>query len=242
LALGILSIPVAIGCVFLIYFIAFGILSVLQSKNKKLKEQISENNFIASAIISPVVTILSLLIIVIISGGNISSYGIINLDSTIINSIIYGFIFGGIILISIEIVLKIVNTSDTEKVPDKHGIIQIFILIVVLASIAEEFAFRGLIQRTIELNLPLSVQVFDLNITLGIIIGAIIFSLVHLSLISRKPKIVVALTMISAFLLGIIAGYFYDLTNCLIAAIIVHMEFNFVNLIIMDIKNQSMKG
>jgi len=105
--------------------------------------------------------------------------------------------------------------------------IQIIIGIWIYASIAEEVLTRGLIQGYLK---PLSgkgLTISDARISVPVFIGALFFALMHIAIITMGVDIVSVLaTVVSAFVAGIMAGYYCEKTGSLAPAILVHMLFN----------------
>jgi membrane protease YdiL (CAAX protease family) len=60
-----------------------------------------------------------------------------------------------------------------------------------------------------------------------VLVGALFFALMHIAMVTLGVDLVsVAATVISAFVVGIIAGYYCEKTGSLAPAILVHMLFN----------------
>ncbi len=231
MSLGIFIVPIVIVIALVIYMIAFNLLMYFTKKSSKLEASIKDDEFIASAIISPIVLTLSLIVIVIFSNGKLENYGFLFPDIfQFVNTLEIGFVLAVIVVGAMHVIYRLYN-FPAENIKSRKQILNTIVLIVILASIVEEVIFRGLVQRTIDLNVLINIQILGLNITMGILVGALLFSLVHFSLISKKPKTQVMLIMLSAFILGIAGGYYYNITNSLLAPIIIHFEFNLISLI-----------
>ena len=93
--------------------------------------------------------------------------------------------------------------------------------------IQEELIFRGLFQGYLATHIQSSIKIWKWKLTVPALIGAIVFSLVHLALLSVEASLGgVLFIVVGAFILGIIAGYFRAETGSLIGPIIVHSLFN----------------
>ena len=105
--------------------------------------------------------------------------------------------------------------------------IQVIIGIWIYASIAEEVLTRGLIQGHLKPLAGKGLTVSDARISVPVLIGALFFGLMHIAMVTLGVDIVsVAATVVSAFIVGIIAGYYCEKTESLAPAILVHMLFN----------------
>lgn len=83
----------------------------------------------------------------------------------------------------------------------------------VMVGVSEEFVFRGLIQTGLNNSLRKIVRFGRLNVQLGTVLAAIIFAAFHFGSIFAVPF---------AFFFGVIVGHFYQKTNNLWGAIIIH--------------------
>jgi membrane protease YdiL (CAAX protease family) len=105
--------------------------------------------------------------------------------------------------------------------------IQIIIGIWLYASIAEEVLTRGLVQGHLKPLTEQGLTISSTRISVPVLIGALFFALMHIAMVTLGVDLVsVAATVISAFFVGIIAGYYCEKTGSLAPAILVHMLFN----------------
>jgi membrane protease YdiL (CAAX protease family) len=105
--------------------------------------------------------------------------------------------------------------------------IQIIIGIWLYASIAEEVLTRGLVQGHLKPLAGKGLTISDARISVPVFVSALFFALMHIAMITLGVDIVsVIATVISAFVVGIIAGYYCEKTESLAPAILVHMLFN----------------
>lgn len=103
----------------------------------------------------------------------------------------------------------------------------IIILSWIGAPIQEELIFRGLFQSYLAMHIKSFITIWKWKLTVPALIGAIAFSLVHLTLLTVEPTLIsILFVTASAFILGIITGYFRAETGSLISPIIVHALFN----------------
>jgi membrane protease YdiL (CAAX protease family) len=101
------------------------------------------------------------------------------------------------------------------------------------APIQEEIIFRGLFQGYLATHVKSSIIIWKWKLTAPAFIGAIAFSLVHLALLSVEATLGgVLMTVVGAFILGVIAGHFLSETGSLIGSIIVHALFNLTGAVV----------
>ncbi|MGB2697296.1 MAG: CPBP family intramembrane glutamic endopeptidase [Candidatus Zixiibacteriota bacterium] len=176
----------------------------------------------------------SLILILILSKGKISEYGFrigenLRLKQTIIVGLIAGFI-----ITSTTLYLPINPPPGTED----FSFIQVVILVWIFASIAEEVLSRGLVQSYLSPLRVFAFSIFGFRISLPVLFAALFFGAMHLPLLmTGLDSFSVFSIVISAFIMGIIAGYYREKTQSLIPAIIIHMLFNITGTIIGFIKD-----
>jgi membrane protease YdiL (CAAX protease family) len=109
---------------------------------------------------------------------------------------------------------------------------QVICFVFVLASVAEEMLFRGLLLNLLKPLQNKSYSIFKRRLSLPVIISAIAFGAAHLVLLTTDAS---ALFLVRIVLfttcLGIIAGYYQEKYNNHSYAIIVHMSGNFLAII-----------
>lgn len=109
-----------------------------------------------------------------------------------------------------------------------RGFLKLVVSVWIVASVSEELLFRGLIQSFLE---PLRRHGFGFlgrRVSLPVTIAAIGFGLVHLGLLTMAPPPMVAAVVVSATVLGFIAGYYREKTGSIVPAILAHFVFNVV--------------
>ncbi|MDH4222517.1 MAG: CPBP family intramembrane metalloprotease, partial [candidate division Zixibacteria bacterium] len=104
---------------------------------------------------------------------------------------------------------------------------QVIIFIWIYASVSEEFLTRGLILGFLAPLSKRGIQIFKFRISVPVIVSALFFGFMHMGLITMGANTITMLIVIlSAVILGIIAGYYREKTESIIPAIIIHMLFN----------------
>lgn len=108
--------------------------------------------------------------------------------------------------------------------PEYDSLIDLVIGVWILASIAEEVLTRGLIQGFLDPLSGMGLSLWKARISLPVLISALFFGLMHLGILSVGADFLsVAIIVFFAFILGMIAGYYREISGSLIPAIIVHM-------------------
>ena len=153
----------------------------------------------------------------------------------IIKPILFGFLASVITnMIMMSIIVSTNGTDNTElQIPTSSmSVLQIFIFVFIYASIAEEMLFRGFLLNFLNPLKNKGIKFFKRKISIPIIISAIMFGLSHLILLDpERNNILVLGIVISASILGIIAGYYQEKYKNNAYAILVHMAGNLMGVI-----------
>lgn len=178
--------------------------------------------------------VFSLILILILSRGKNPEYGFkIGENLRLKQTIIVGFI-AGLIITSTTLYLPIKPPPGTEE----FSFIQVVILIWIYASICEEVLTRGLIQGYLWPLKQFGFSLFGFRISIPVLVAALFFGAMHIALLTvGLDGFSVGAIVISAFIMGIIAGYYREKTGSIIPAIIIHMLFNITGTIIGFIKD-----
>lgn len=152
--------------------------------------------------------------------------------------ILFGFLSAVVINITIGLLAVALSGSidtrpnDVHPVVARESVLQFVLFTLVLASVAEEFLFRGFFQNYLS---PLKTKGFSLfrrRISLPVFIGALTFGLAHLILLSSGVGVFfVVRIVLFTFTLGLIAGYYQEKYDNHAYAIIVHMSGNLMGVI-----------
>lgn len=167
--------------------------------------------------------VFSLILILILSKGKNPEYGFkIGENLRLKQTIIVGFI-AGLIITSTTLYLPIKPPPGTEE----FSFIQVVILIWIYASICEEVLTRGLIQGYLSPLKQFGFSLFGFRISIPVLVAALFFGAMHIALLTvGLDSFSVWAIVVSAFIMGIIAGYYREKTQSIIPAIIIHMLFN----------------
>ena len=154
-----------------------------------------------------------------------------------LNQIFKPILFGFLSAVVINVVLSIVAfiaTGSVQSHPllENTTFLKNFLSVFILASIGEEFLFRGFFQNYLK---PLGVwgfKIFKRRISLPVLISALTFSAAHLILLaSGVDTMFIIRILVFTFVLGLIAGYYQEKHDNHIFAILVHMAGNLMGLI-----------
>ena len=151
----------------------------------------------------------------------------------VLKPILFGFLCAVVINVVLSIVTVIV-TGSVQKHPllGNTTFLKNFLSVFILASIGEEFLFRGFFQNYLK---PLGVwgfKIFKRRISLPVLISALTFSAAHLILLaSGVDTMFIIRILVFTFVLGLIAGYYQEKHDNHIFAILVHMAGNLMGLI-----------
>ncbi|MBE0527569.1 MAG: CPBP family intramembrane metalloprotease [Candidatus Thorarchaeota archaeon] len=220
-----------------IYAASFAVMVAVVKKRKSEANVTLTNPWMTSAIVSPVVLCLSLLVIFLLSMGMLPLWGfqLFTFEGMVLLSVI-----GIIAAIVVVLVSEHISPTPEKMNPpsDRRGRIIFFVVIVLLASIAEEMLFRGFLQNILDNALLLALDMGWFSITGGAIVSAIVFGMIHIAPAKQMGSSVPVL-VISAAILGLIAGIFLTFSGSIILPIIVHIEFNLVGFILGTRKPQN---
>lgn len=165
------------------------------------------------------ILILSALLILAISKGELSRYGFrigknIQLPRFVILGLVVGFASS---------LTGLAAPGDIPQ-PPYGSFFDLVIGVWILASIAEEVLTRGLIQGFLSPLTELGFSIGGMRISLPVLISAVFFGLMHLGLLSTGANFIsVIILVIFAFILGIVAGYYREKSGSLIPAIVIHI-------------------
>ena len=138
-----------------------------------------------------------------------------------------------IVLIVTQLTIKLFGgtvNKEMHPVMKVMSPLQVFLNVLILASIGEEMIFRGYLLNALK---PLKHIHFG-KLNLSLFISALAFAAVHLGLLraGASPKYVGTI-FVSTLVIGYLAGYFQQKYNNTAYAIITHMGANLIGLVMM---------
>jgi membrane protease YdiL (CAAX protease family) len=151
----------------------------------------------------------------------------------ILKPILFGLLATIFINITMTFLTKILGGKvEALALLTKMTPLQIFVFILIYASIAEEILFRGFLMNILKPLKSKGIIIFKRNLSIPVIISAVIFGLAHLILISTGASgLFLFRIVIFTTILGLIAGYYQEKYENNSYAIIVHMSGNFMGVI-----------
>ena len=174
--------------------------------------------------------VFSIILILILRRSNLSFgfkvAGLRPIIKSVLVSIPAVFLF--FIITSIMAVITGISPDQQQASDIGKSAVNFLITVVLIASICEEIFYRGFLYGFLEPLKKHGFQLFRAFISLPVIICALLFGFGHLCLLSMMSIVVVAGIVISATILGFIAGYYREKTGSLIPAIAAHMTFNII--------------
>ncbi len=180
--------------------------------------------------------ILSLSIIAIILLKKYVNYKIaIPKFKQILKPVLFGFLTSLIMNMILMSILASIGKNDnveTQMPTSNMSVLQIFIFVFIYASLAEEILFRGFLQNFLSPLKDKGLTFLKRKLSLPVMISAVVFGLSHLILLNpERNNLFVIGIVISATVLGFIAGYYQEKYNNNAYAILVHMAGNLMIII-----------
>jgi len=164
----------------------------------------------------------SLILMLFLSRGKLSIYGVKLIP---IKKLVKPILVGSLVAIVIIIASAFIPAEDFNIV-EGFSTLQIIIFVWIYASICEEFLARGLIQGFLSPLVKYQKRIFNFHISIPMLVSALFFGAMHLGLVAVGGPVGGLTIVISAIILGLVAGYYRETSGSLLPAIIVHMLFN----------------
>jgi membrane protease YdiL (CAAX protease family) len=226
----IIALVIGLASIMVIYSVSFVAMTTIVKKRRSEGSIPLGESWKSSAIVSPIVLCLSFLVIFLISSGLLHPWGfqLPSMEDVVLLGTI-GLITAIVVVILSEHFSP--TPKDMNPPSDPKGRITFFVIIVLLASLSEEMLFRGLLQNILDNSLLIALDLGWLVITGGAIVSAIVFGIIHAAP-AKQMGASVAVLVLSASILGLIAGIFLSLSGSLLLPIIVHIEFNLTGFIL----------
>jgi membrane protease YdiL (CAAX protease family) len=175
--------------------------------------------------------IVSLLLIFVLGRGELTTYGLRFISARMmVKPLLTSVIVSLLLLVpGLAIVMRSDPGSMGPEVPGMGmNLLKLILSVWVLASICEEFLFRGLLQGVLEPLKVHGISIFHRHISVPVVVCALGFGLGHLILLGKLSPPMVTFIVINATILGLIAGYHRETTGSIVPAIVVHIAFNVV--------------
>jgi membrane protease YdiL (CAAX protease family) len=167
--------------------------------------------------------VLSIITMLVVSRGKLSRYGFKLAENVHLKQVILWGL--GLGITSTLIATPLAGREST--VEGELSFLQTVVFIWLYASISEEVFARGLIQTSLSRWSKYGFTVLERRISLPVLLSALLFGLLHLVQSAMGAgSYQVLVTVLFAFVLGIVAGYYRERTGSLAPAILVHMFAN----------------
>lgn len=153
----------------------------------------------------------------------------------VLKPVVFGFFasaFMNMVMMSIIASTKGSDSVAIQMPTSDLSIFQIIVFVFIYASIAEEMLFRGFLLNILSPLKDKGITFLNRKLSLPVVISAILFGVSHLILLSPdRNNVFVYGIVISASVLGIIAGYYQEKYENNAYAVLVHMAGNLVAVI-----------
>lgn len=207
----------------LLGFIVLNIIATVVMKSDFLPATILSQPWAEGALSHTTMWLVSLILILIISKGRLSTFGFRLGRNYHWTPMIALGVVTGVVLTIISNMLPETSNSFLQD----YSFAQTVIFVWLYASICEEILTRGLIQSFLSPLTMYGISISGLRISLPVLVGAFFFGLMHLGLLTIGVGLLQVINIVAfATVLGVIAGYYREQTGSLIPAIIVHMFGN----------------
>ncbi|TFF84773.1 CPBP family intramembrane metalloprotease [Candidatus Thorarchaeota archaeon] len=220
----IIALFVGLGVFLAVYAGAFSV-SMIVSKGTGFGRNVKDRPWLSNLIVGPVVLTESLLVIVFLAQGQLTSWG---LQYPSFEGILAVGFSGSVLAVLTLLTSESISPTPSEMKPpsDSRGRFGFFVLIVILASISEELIFRGVIQNLLDQALLLALDLGFFSLTGGTVVSGLLFAVVHAAP-AKRMGVSLGVLVGSALVLGLSAGIALYETGSLLAPILIHGLFNF---------------
>jgi len=167
--------------------------------------------------------IYTITLIYFLSDGKIEKYGFdIPSEFFPIRMFLIGFLLG-----SFSTLLQFFLSLESHPITKQVSFLQLIIIAWIYASILEEIICRGLVQSYLAPLKNKVVSIFNIRLSLPVIVSAVFFGFMHISLFSGGTTFFSILYIVAfAFFVGLFTGFYREKTGSIIPAIILHASAN----------------
>ena len=165
----------------------------------------------------------SLLLMTVLSRGKLARYGFRwPKDLGLRASLLWGVGLG-----AASALVEAALPGENTIMPGEWPFLQIVALLWLYASVSEEVFMRGLIQSSLSRFRTYGFTLFGTRISLPVLMSALIFGVMHVAQAAMGVAgYQVLVTVVFAFILGLLAGTYREGTDSLVPAIVVHAFAN----------------
>lgn len=142
-------------------------------------------------------------------------------------------IFSGMGLGAIATILIFFTPAMGVPLVKQLSALEFLLIVVIWSSFAEEILIRGFVQSYLKPFEQQKIKFLKVQLSVPVITCALVFAGMHLSLLfTAADYYTVVFTVITTFLLGLLAGVYREKYNSITPAIITHMSFNVGGIIV----------
>jgi membrane protease YdiL (CAAX protease family) len=210
---------------FLLGLVVFAVAGSLAGIIKgALPEPIRSDTFYETLIFQVLMAVVAILFMLALGRGKLTSFGL-RWPSRIPWLRLIGVTF------ATEAVVSLAFLPAPMKGPGHfagdYSLVQTIVGILVIASFCEEVVARGLVLSFLAPLAQRGVRIRRLHLSLPVIVAALFFAAMHIPLLIMgiDPWMGVSI-LVSAFLLGLIAGFYRERSGSLLPAYVAHMLAN----------------
>ena len=136
-------------------------------------------------------------------------------------------IFSGMGLGALATILIFFTPAKGIPLVKQLNPLEFLLIVVIWSSLAEEIFIRGFVQSYLKPFEQQKIKLLETQLSVPVITSALVFACMHLSLLFVEVDYyTVVFTVITTFLLGLLAGVYREKYNSITPAIITHMSFN----------------
>jgi len=185
-----------------------------------------------SYILGYLVTFALLLVILIVSKGKLKEFGFVGFRfSTFLRPMLLISIFAISTNLLNKYILKFHGVVDKP-----NGLLNLFLLVLIIAPISEELLFRSLFQSTLQKASWKSFRIKNIQITSPVLFSSLVFGLMHITNIFKGASLNFAIfNAFSAFITGLIFSYYREKTGSVLISILLHIFGNFIPFILFSL-------
>ncbi len=135
-----------------------------------------------------------------------------------------GVACAGLIALALTLATSLLRKVAEEcKPPVKFGSVwELAVLVFLVAPVGEELLFRGLVEGYLLAS--------GVGLHVSVVVPALLFSLMHVAPFKSSGKFCLVTVLASAFVLGVVAGFFRAVTGSITIPIVIHAMFNLPSL------------
>lgn len=171
--------------------------------------------------------VLILLSLLIIKYGLKISYTDAGFGKSIVKLKRSRVIFSGMALGALATVLIFFTPAKGVPLVKQLNALEFLLIVVIWSSLAEEIFIRGVIQSYLKPFEHQKIKIINAQLSVPVITCALVFAAMHVSLLfAEVDYYTVAFTVVTTFLLGLLAGVYREKSNSITPAVITHMSFN----------------